>query len=65
MPMEGSYELCAECGMERTAWKGNEGQGYRLGGDLYCCKACAKGTGCTCGEEPIEPRETGSTRRIP
>jgi len=41
-------ETCANCGMTREDWRGNGGQGYSLGGILYCCEGCAKGDGCSC-----------------
>lgn len=46
-------ELCAGCELERKAWRGNQGQGYQLGDDWYCCHGCAAGRGCTCGDDPV------------
>lgn len=43
-----SAEACPMCGMARDEWRGNGGQGYELGGLIYCCQGCAEGTGCTC-----------------
>jgi hypothetical protein len=34
--------------MERSDWKGNNGQGVEKAGTLYCCDGCANATGCTC-----------------
>ena len=42
---------CASCGMEEEQWTANEGQGFEKDEDLYCCRGCAEGTGCTCEEE--------------
>lgn len=44
--------VCAECGMDASAWTDNQGQGYTVDGEWYCCQGCAEGTGCTCGEAP-------------
>jgi len=49
--------VCAACGMERKVWRGNEGQGYRMDGELYCCQGCAEDTGCTCDSEPLTPHQ--------
>ena len=40
-------QTCANCGMEKADWHGNNGQGFRLGDKTYCCQGCATGTGCT------------------
>jgi hypothetical protein len=39
---------CANCGMPREEWRGNAGQGFQMGDNIYCCQGCATGTGCTC-----------------
>lgn len=41
-------QRCPRCGMNRSEWQGNGGQGVEKGGTLYCCDGCANGTGCTC-----------------
>jgi hypothetical protein len=40
---------CANCGMPKDEWRGNNGQGFQMAGKTYCCQGCAAGTGCTCG----------------
>ena len=40
---------CANCGMQKEDWRGNNGQGFQMGDKTYCCQGCATGTGCTCG----------------
>jgi hypothetical protein len=47
--MDTDEQFCAGCGMPQGDWEGNDGQGYTLGGESYCCRGCADGTGCTCG----------------
>ena len=44
-------ETCPNCGMAKEDWRGNSGQGYSVGGILYCCEGCAKGSGCTCASD--------------
>ena len=39
---------CANCGMQKEDWRGNNGQGFQMGDKTYCCQGCATGTGCTC-----------------
>ena len=39
---------CPNCGMEKEDWRGNGGEGFQLGAQIYCCQGCATGTGCTC-----------------
>ena len=41
-------ETCPGCGLERSAWTGNGGQGYTTGGATHCCQSCAEGIDCTC-----------------
>ena len=43
-------EICPACGMTKSEWKGNNGQGYTREGQIFCCAGCAEGTGCTCLE---------------
>lgn len=37
---------CAHCGMVQDEWGIPEG--YKKGGEIYCCEGCALDTGCTC-----------------
>jgi hypothetical protein len=41
-------EACPGCGIERSEWKGNNGQGVPKNGETYCCQDCADGIDCTC-----------------
>ncbi len=41
---------CPGCGMARSQWSGNAGEGYPKSGEVYCCRECAEGTGCACHE---------------
>ena len=41
-------DTCPGCGLERSEWKGNEGQGVSKDGETYCCQSCADGIDCTC-----------------
>lgn len=41
-------EKCPKCGMAKAEWRGNNGQGFTMGDQTYCCQGCAIGTGCTC-----------------
>lgn len=41
-------EKCPNCGMSKVEWRGNDGQGFQMGSQTYCCQGCATGTGCTC-----------------
>jgi hypothetical protein len=44
-----SEDICVGCGMERSEWKGNHGQGQIKNGRIYCCRDCAEDIECTCG----------------
>jgi len=33
--------------MEQDDWS-NDGEGYTVDGETFCCRGCAEGTGCTC-----------------
>lgn len=46
--MDPEEEVCPNCGMDRSEWKGNQGKGYSKDGETYCCRGCAQGTDCTC-----------------
>ena len=41
-------QTCANCGMSKNEWMGNNGEGFQMGEKTYCCQGCAIGTGCTC-----------------
>ena len=41
-------QTCAKCGMPKEEWRGNNGQGFQMGDQTYCCQGCATDTGCTC-----------------
>ena len=41
-------ETCPGWGMERSEWKGNNGQGVPKNGEIYCCQGCTDGINCTC-----------------
>jgi hypothetical protein len=43
-----STQTCANCGMPKAEWRGNNGQGLEMAGKMYCCSGCASGSGCTC-----------------
>jgi len=61
--------LCAGCGMPKSQWKGNDGEGYsRLARNgevhLYCCSGCAVGR-CTCWpSEAPDHRPMAPSRRV-
>jgi hypothetical protein len=42
-------QTCLNCRMPRSQWRENNGQGHSQGGQTYCCRGCAEGTGCRCG----------------
>ena len=37
---------CPNCGKSREEWP--DATGYVKGGERYCCRGCAEGTGCIC-----------------
>lgn len=43
-----AQDACPNCGMARAEWQGNNGNGFEMGDQTYCCQGCAVGTGCTC-----------------
>jgi len=43
-----SHESCLGCGIEKDQWGDNEGNGYKEGQLLFCCRGCANDTACTC-----------------
>ncbi len=45
-------EVCRNCGMAQSEWKGNQGQGWWMSeGEPYCCEGCARTRGCTCADD--------------
>jgi len=42
---------CLICGLSRRDWRVNDGRGFIRGEQPYCCKACADGQGCQCGQD--------------
>ncbi|MBW3622184.1 MAG: hypothetical protein KY468_02105 [Armatimonadetes bacterium] len=38
---------CPECDLGQSEWS-DGGRGFEKYGELYCCKGCADGIGCTC-----------------
>jgi hypothetical protein len=45
---QGGEQTCPNCGMAKSEWQGNGGNGFNMGDKTYCCQGCATGTGCTC-----------------
>ena len=41
-------QICSNCGISESEWKGNQGRGYQQGEDIYCCQDCSEGAGCDC-----------------
>jgi hypothetical protein len=41
--------VCPNCGRRGSQWRENDGEGFELGGQTFCCRGCAEETGCTCG----------------
>ena len=41
-------QTCPNCGMSKEDWRGNGGEGFQMGSNIYCCQGCATGVGCTC-----------------
>jgi hypothetical protein len=41
-------ERCSRCGLLRSEWKEDGGLGYVRNGQVFCCRNCAEGRGCTC-----------------
>ncbi len=46
-----AQQRCSKCGLPKSQWTGNNGQGYTKDGQAYCCEGCADNTGCTCGSD--------------
>ena len=44
-------QACLKCGMPKSEWKANDGQGYVREGEGYCCRGCAEDKGCSCYRE--------------
>jgi hypothetical protein len=45
---------CPRCGLERKRWSGNQGNGYRIENETFCCVGCAKNIGCRCASVIME-----------
>jgi len=58
--MKAGEKVCAECGLEEVVWRGNDGEGYLLEGQWYCCQDCAEGMDCAChaAQQPRTIRDT-------
>lgn len=41
-------KTCPTCGMTSNKFGANNGLGFEKEGDIYCCRGCAEGIGCTC-----------------
>ncbi len=57
-------DICSRCGISNDEWSANEGQGFDLRGESYCCEGCAEDTGCTCETDKAlagETRDEAST----
>ena len=46
--MDIDEQTCPNCGLPKSAWSGDDGEGYTQEDVTYCCSGCAEGTGCTC-----------------
>lgn len=44
-------QVCLNCGMLESDWKGDQGRGFWVGSKPYCCEGCAENTGCICADE--------------
>ena len=47
--------VCPECGIEQILWESNEGTGFPMDDNVYCCQGCAESLSCMC--EMDEQRE--------
>lgn len=41
-------QTCERCGVVKSEWSENGGQGIRMENKTYCCEGCAENTGCEC-----------------
>jgi hypothetical protein len=41
-------DICSGCGIESSAWRGNQGRGYMKNGQVYCCRDCSEDIECNC-----------------
>jgi hypothetical protein len=39
---------CANCGMPKSQWTRNDGQGVKRENVMYCCEGCAQDNRCIC-----------------
>jgi hypothetical protein len=46
--------------MEQSAW-GQSGEGFVLDEELFCCRGCADGTGCTCAGATAAGEDTATS----
>ncbi len=46
--MNNHRNVCPECGLEQSLWESNEGTGYPIDEDMFCCQGCAETSSCTC-----------------
>jgi len=54
---------CPECGMDRSQWTRNDGLGFEKEGLTYCCKGCARTTGCVCKND-VRPRPKNTRKKM-
>ncbi len=59
-------DTCPICGLPAARWKGDQGKGYLLHGERYCCKPCAEDLGCICTglteeDRALDVGESGAT----
>ena len=54
-------ELCAECGMPKSEWTRNDGQGVSREGLHYCCEGCSQDNRCICRTDQVT-RDTKGRR---
>ena len=43
-----SQQVCPNCGLPKSEWKGNGGNGYSGDEATYYCQGCAVQMGCNC-----------------
>jgi hypothetical protein len=42
---------CPACGLGKSEWVVNKGEGYSYDEMTYCCRGCAEDVGCSCQTE--------------
>lgn len=55
---------CAGCGMPKSEWTRNDGQGFLREGLLFCCQGCAEYDHCTCWTERDRKRSWMAPPRV-